>query len=113
MWAAKVVRDGERAALNTKIDSRPDALGAHFALDKESDPVPVSSDNRLKLQNEFPLGCECAFIWPIQVKVMALTDCLIHNTHALHCPSSEHRVYKGTEATIGVGRCPTSWPRFL
>ena len=38
-------REGERAALNLKIDSRADALGAHFALDKGSDPVPVSNES--------------------------------------------------------------------
>ena len=47
-------REGERVALNPKIDSRADALGAHLALYKESDPVPVSNESRqsLKLQNE-------------------------------------------------------------
>jgi hypothetical protein len=47
-------KEGQSVAPNLKIDSRAAALGAHFALDKESDPVPGSSraENRLKLQNE-------------------------------------------------------------
>ncbi len=37
-------REGEKMSPNLKIDSRADALGAHFGLDKASDPVPVSSE---------------------------------------------------------------------
>ena len=42
--------EGERVAPNLKIDSRVDALGAHFALDKESDPVPDRSSSPYKRQ---------------------------------------------------------------